>query len=323
MLNNQSFNMMKALQEAEEVEIKKKITVDSYHEELIESVDLTQDYVERTEPTDLNQIKISGKVNLLNSYDKFGNLPSDWVDNYVENYKGELTDKECNELRRYLNKIYSFIHEELIVEESTEETQKVSKEERLASLKTQLEVDGAQLSDDEKQAIQEEINQLESELNECDTKPMTEESCETKVEENVEINVDSETGDVEVTTDEGENVEVVDETEESDESTDEEIIDEPSEEAPVDTKVSVDEELKEESETPITEQEVTNLREVKNQGNIFMLQDDTKFIVGENYNESEALIENAEIYKSKEEADKDYLDRCEITKDGEPAEIEK
>ena len=40
MLNNQSFNLMKALEEAEQMNIKKKIIVDSYHEELIESEDL-------------------------------------------------------------------------------------------------------------------------------------------------------------------------------------------------------------------------------------------------------------------------------------------
>lgn len=65
---------------------------------------------------------------------------------------------------------------------------------------------------------------------------------------------------------------------------------------------------------PIAEAEVKGLKEVKNQGNVYMLEDETnKFIVGENYNADEGLIENAEIYDSKEEADKDYLGRCEIT----------
>ena len=69
---------------------------------------------------------------------------------------------------------------------------------------------------------------------------------------------------------------------------------------------------KEEPKT-ITEAEVNNIKTVKTQGNIFMLEDDNKkFIVGENYNEAENIIENAEIYDNKEEADKDYLDRCEI-----------
>lgn len=246
MLNNQSFNLMKALEEAEQMEIKKKVVVDSYHEELIESVDLTD---------------------------------------------------SCESIKEDENS------------EALAEDDKTVKEERLASLKTQLETDGDQLSDDEKAAIQEEIARLENELNECDTQVT--ESCKDKVEENVEIEVNSETGDVEVTTDEGENVEVVDETEEPDESTDEEITDE-----------IIDEPIIEESKEVVTEQEVMNLREVKNQGNIFMLQDDTQFIVGENYNEAEALIENAEIYTNKEDADKDYLGRCEITKDGEPAKLE-
>ena len=73
-------------------------------------------------------------------------------------------------------------------------------------------------------------------------------------------------------------------------------------------------ELEECKSNKIEEAEVTNLKEVKNQGNIYMLEDDThKIIVGENYNADEGLIENAEIYESKEEADKDYLDRCNIT----------
>ena len=71
--------------------------------------------------------------------------------------------------------------------------------------------------------------------------------------------------------------------------------------------------LDESEKAKICEAEVKGLKEVKSQGNIFMLEDETKFIVGENYNEAEGLIENAEIYESKEEADKDYLGRCEIT----------
>ena len=76
--------------------------------------------------------------------------------------------------------------------------------------------------------------------------------------------------------------------------------------------ITESEEIKEEPKT-ITEAEVNNIKTVKTQGNIFMLEDDNKkFIVGENYNEAENIIENAEIYDNKEEADKDYLDRCEI-----------
>ncbi len=72
-----------------------------------------------------------------------------------------------------------------------------------------------------------------------------------------------------------------------------------------------------ESERLIEEEKVTdNLQEVKSQGNIFMLQDgESKYIVGENYNEEEKLIENAEIYENKEDADKDYFSRCEIKLD--------
>lgn len=67
----------------------------------------------------------------------------------------------------------------------------------------------------------------------------------------------------------------------------------------------------------ICEAEVSNLQEVKSQGNVYMLKDDKNYIIGENYNPNEGLIENAEIYESKEEADKDYLNRCDVKRDGE------
>lgn len=81
------------------------------------------------------------------------------------------------------------------------------------------------------------------------------------------------------------------------------------------------EELIEESENKVAEEKVTNLKEVKSQGNIFMLQDNKRFIVGENYDEAQGLIENAEIYDNKDDADKDYLDRCDITKDGKKVQL--
>ena len=73
-----------------------------------------------------------------------------------------------------------------------------------------------------------------------------------------------------------------------------------------------------ESEELIEEEKVSDkLTEVKSQGNVYMLQDNDKYIVGEDYNKEENLIENAEIYNNKEEADKDYFSRCDITRDGE------
>lgn len=73
-----------------------------------------------------------------------------------------------------------------------------------------------------------------------------------------------------------------------------------------------------ESVEVIDEQVVSDkLTEVKSQGNVYMLQDNDKYIVGEDYNKEENLIENAEIYNNKEEADKDYFSRCDITRDGE------
>lgn len=66
------------------------------------------------------------------------------------------------------------------------------------------------------------------------------------------------------------------------------------------------------------EMQVKNLQVIKEQGNVYMLEDENKkMIVGENYNAKEGIIENAEIYENKNEADKDYLNRCEILKGGE------
>lgn len=68
------------------------------------------------------------------------------------------------------------------------------------------------------------------------------------------------------------------------------------------------------SDDKLHEAQVKGLRTVKSQGNIYMLEDDNKqIIVGENYNSTEKLIENANIYFNKEEADKDYNNRLEIT----------
>lgn len=66
------------------------------------------------------------------------------------------------------------------------------------------------------------------------------------------------------------------------------------------------------------EMQVKNLQVIKEQGNVYMLEDENKkMIVGENYNAKEGIIENAEIYENKDEADKDYLNRCEILKGNE------
>ena len=78
-----------------------------------------------------------------------------------------------------------------------------------------------------------------------------------------------------------------------------------------------DEAVKKECNTPITEATVSGKTLVKSQGNIYMFEckgnKDFTHIVGENYNESENLLENVETYTSKEEADKDYLKRCGLT----------
>ena len=119
-------------------------------------------------------------------------------------------------------------------------------EDRLASLKAQLEQNGDQLADDEKEAIEKEIADLEAKIY-------------------------------------------------------------PVEEACSDKKETV----KEDADNKICEAETKGLKISQNQGNIFMLEDENKKIyVGENYNEAEKILENAEIYESLEEAEKDYLSRC-------------
>lgn len=69
-----------------------------------------------------------------------------------------------------------------------------------------------------------------------------------------------------------------------------------------------------ENNKPITEANVSKKIMLKNQGNVYMFEckgnKDFTHIVGENFNESENLLENVEVYSSKEEADKDYNKRC-------------
>lgn len=65
----------------------------------------------------------------------------------------------------------------------------------------------------------------------------------------------------------------------------------------------------------ISETEVKNIKPIKQQGNVFMLEDENgKVIVGEDYNEEDGIIEKAEVYENKDEADKDYLERCNVVK---------
>ena len=72
-----------------------------------------------------------------------------------------------------------------------------------------------------------------------------------------------------------------------------------------------------ESAKPIKEAAITEKNLLKSQGNVYMFEckgnSDFSHIVGENYNEEENTLENVETYSNKEDADKDYLGRCEIT----------
>ena len=145
MLNSRSFNIMKALEEAETIEINKKITVDSYHESLIESAKMNEDSVGNKTFTD------SDEAEYYRNKELYAN-------------SGLARHKEAMEkAKEACDKKGIKVNTEDGIYESNTEDNKTSKEERLASLKTQLEQDGDQLSDDEKEAIQAEINELENE----------------------------------------------------------------------------------------------------------------------------------------------------------------
>lgn len=82
-----------------------------------------------------------------------------------------------------------------------------------------------------------------------------------------------------------------------------------------------------ESAKPIKEAAITEKNLLKSQGNVYMFEckgnSDFSHIVGENYNEEENTLENVETYNNKEDADKDYLGRCEITTESQkPRDIE-
>lgn len=235
--------------------------------------------------------------------------------------------------------------------ELNEEPTKIeNKEERLANLKTQLEQDGDQLSDDEKEAIENEIADLEKEvypvanLNE-DSDEQDEES-EEQDEESEEHDIESDeqdedsddfTTDMNTILDAIKSIDVTSfGTHKAEEVVDtlidicnrqinregSKIIDDSN--ADLDQDSNIDSDSDEESEVepiqdsekkPVTEAATKGLKVTQNQGNIYMLEDENKKIyVGENYNENEHILENAEIYDSAEDAQKDYLSRCDITK---------
>lgn len=79
----------------------------------------------------------------------------------------------------------------------------------------------------------------------------------------------------------------------------------------VKTKMVIDES---ESDA-LDEAKVKGLTMLKNQGNVYMFEakgQDFTHIVGENYDKAEQILENAETYNNKEDADKDYMERCGI-----------
>lgn len=233
-----------------------------------------------------------------------------------------------DELKAYLSglrhvNVISTLEEATPIDNTSAED-KTSKEERLASLKTQLEQDGDQLADDEKESIEKEIADLEAEVY----------PVENKTNESVTINeVEEITQRIEAAEDMDEIQQIIytisdgvleDEVQHifdgcnEDDDLDEvkslvlttlednaEYIDEQESLKPT------EEPVEEAADNKICEAETKGLKISQNQGNIFMLEDENKKIyVGENYNEAEKILENAEIYESLEEAEKDYLSRC-------------
>lgn len=221
--------------------------------------------------------------------------------------------------------------------ELNEEPTKVeNKEERLANLKTQLEQDGDQLSDDEKEAIENEIADLEKEV--YPEANLNEDSDE-QDEESDEHDEDSDdfTTDMNTILDAIKSIDVTSfGTHKAEEVVDTlidicnrqinregpEIIDDSNADLDKDSNIDSDsdeeskvEPIQDSEKKPVTEAATKGLKVTQNQGNIYMLEDENKKIyVGENYNENEHILENAEIYDSAEDAQKDYLSRCDITK---------
>lgn len=208
--------------------------------------------------------------------------------------------------------------------DNTSAEDKTSKEERLASLKTQLEQDGDQLADDEKESIEKEIADLEAEIYPIENK--TNESVTIDEIEGITQRIEAaedmdEIQQIIYTISDGvlENeVQLTFDGCNEDDDLDEvkslvlttlednaEYIDEQESLKPA------EEPVEEAADNKICEAETKGLKISQNQGNIFMLEDENKKIyVGENYNEAEKILENAEIYESLEEAEKDYLSRC-------------
>lgn len=214
--------------------------------------------------------------------------------------------------------------------ELNEEPTKVeNKEERLANLKIQLEQDGDQLSDDEKEAIENEIADLEKEvypeanLNE-DSDEQDEDSDDFTADMNTILDAIKSIDVTSFGTHKAEEVvdTLIDICNRQINGEGPEIIDDSN--ADLDQDSNIDSDSDEESEVepiqdsekkPVTEAATKGLKVTQNQGNIYMLEDENKKIyVGENYNENEHILENAEIYDSAEDAQKDYLSRCDITK---------
>lgn len=398
MAKNVNINLFNELNEATKVEVKKKVLMESDGVRVIEEAtdivtgDLSKDVLgaeadkrnaqyEKDYEKDLQYVKdiMAGRTVIDDKYHEELDLDTakKWLKKdyiYLNNLLSADPDEIDKKLAEDLPEIFGNKVEEAAPINSD---LKKGKEERLASLKTQLEQDGDQLADDEKAAIEEEIAKLEGEVYSDETDLDEAEEIEEAEELNEEVN-----GDVLERLKHGDDVYFRDENGQalmchySENYQDPEDYDEGykpeyggSEEALAAAKeaaenrevwefVEIDEETLEptgtiygyaygeqelrdnvdllrevkvikrleenitESEEPkeakIVEAEVKGLKEVKSQGNIFMLEDETnKFIVGENYNKDEGLIESAEIYDNKEDADADYLKRCDITRDGE------
>ena len=143
-----------AQKKAFETETRKKMDDATKGETINDKIDESKKLNEATEEDINNENKLEKAKQLI---EVIFNMDS--LDETRRAAKQELKDLV------YPQRIEPEKTEKKIVKESIfDNDEDTSKEERLASLKTQLEVDGEQLADDEKEAIQAEIDSLENDL---------------------------------------------------------------------------------------------------------------------------------------------------------------
>lgn len=408
MLNKLSFNIFNELNESESeaYKIKKRVLIESNgvrtineevksFEEIIWDMELAEDYEGlRDAASYIADINLKNQVyDLIDTCENDG----DDVQTCYSIVTSDLLDSRINDLNENKSVCEKCGKEPCECKTLSEDNNE--KEERLASLKIQLEKDGDQLADDEKEAIEREIAELEKEVIKESSNPEADEKVggdynefieelqnfrqlmvdqvdvqSTKLASEIIMDTIEEYDDIIRNYERQKDIEIEGAMNESSLTEDysEKLGGDPADfvsdvetikaaleaidvsgfgshlaqqmvEDWIETcdrqiqkgkRLASGDEFYSEGcskqkieETSITEDErvheaeemqVKNLQVIKEQGNVYMLEDESKkMIVGENYNPDEGMIENAEVYENKDEADKDYLNRCDIKKNGE------